>query len=110
MGINNSTAKSIFYKYKQTGQIYKHPRAHGKVDGSEDVASCADSDKDQHMAEDQSRESPSAKSSLITLHTHPNVGNPSALALNKPILPSLGPTYFSDLLRNLGGKVEGPDA
>lgn len=27
LGINNSTAKSIFYKYKQTGQIFKNPRA-----------------------------------------------------------------------------------
>ena len=26
LGINNSTAKSIFYKYKNTGQINKHPR------------------------------------------------------------------------------------
>ena len=28
--INNSTAKSIFYKYKQTGQIHKNPRVRNK--------------------------------------------------------------------------------
>lgn len=32
LGINNSTAKSIFYKYKQTGQIHKNPRVRGKDD------------------------------------------------------------------------------
>ena len=26
LGINNSTAKSIFYKYKKTGMISKKPR------------------------------------------------------------------------------------
>jgi hypothetical protein len=78
MGINNSTAKSIFYKYKQTGQIYKHPRAHGKVDDSEEVASCTDSEKDLHMGEDHSRKSPCVKSSLITLRTHPTVCSSSA--------------------------------
>lgn len=30
LGINNSTAKSIFYKYKQTGQIHKNPRVRTK--------------------------------------------------------------------------------
>jgi DNA invertase Pin-like site-specific DNA recombinase len=30
LGINNSTAKSIFYKYKQTGQILKNPRLRNK--------------------------------------------------------------------------------
>lgn len=39
--INNSTAKSIFYKYKQTGQIRKNPRVRTK-DG--DAAQSDDGD------------------------------------------------------------------
>lgn len=36
LGINNSTAKSIFYKYKKTGQINKNPRVSTKEDFGSD--------------------------------------------------------------------------
>jgi len=31
LGVNNSTAKSIFYKFKQTGQINKQPRVNSRL-------------------------------------------------------------------------------
>ena len=52
LGINNSTAKSIFYKYKQTGQIHKNPRVRTK-DGSDQGMWADRSDADYPMAEDE---------------------------------------------------------
>ena len=49
LGINNSTAKSIFYKYKQTGQIHKNPRVRGREDNLDGQNNGSD---DYPMAED----------------------------------------------------------
>ena len=61
LGINNSTAKSIFYKYKQTGQIHKNPRVRGK-DEAVEGQHCGGSDdfpmaEDVRMANDEENES-----------------------------------------------------
>ena len=39
LGINNSTAKSIFYKFKQTGEINKNSRCNSNIDICDSVTS-----------------------------------------------------------------------
>ena len=49
LGINNSTAKSIFYKYKQTGQIHKNPRTRLKDEPQQPDSIGSDLDLGQSM-------------------------------------------------------------
>ena len=54
LGINNSTAKSIFYKYKQTGQINKNPRVKGRDEMGSTGQHCPSDD--QQLAVDERME------------------------------------------------------
>ena len=65
--INNSTAKSIFYKYKQTGQIDKNPRVRNTRDGGDKEPSedndCA-MNRDEDAGADNDEESNQNKLSM----------------------------------------------